>query len=50
MSRNFRNSWSSTSPWYLRFLRHGRLFRALVTTHVPDWRYYDAIRRRMAIP
>jgi predicted metal-dependent hydrolase len=27
-----------------RVPNHGRLFKALMTTHVPDWRSFDVIR------
>jgi predicted metal-dependent hydrolase len=29
---------------HLRAPNHGRLFRALMTVHFPDWRRYDMMR------
>jgi predicted metal-dependent hydrolase len=29
---------------HLRVPNHGRLFKALMTAHVPDWRSFDVIR------
>ena len=31
---------------HLRVPNHGRLFKALMTAHVPDWKRYDIARRR----
>ncbi|WP_456714620.1 M48 metallopeptidase family protein [Bradyrhizobium sp. USDA 4353] len=31
---------------HLKVPNHGRLFKALMTTHVPDWRSQDVQRRR----
>lgn len=31
---------------HLRVPNHGKLFKALMTTHVPAWRTYDLQRRR----
>ena len=31
---------------HLRVPNHGRLFRALLTAHLPDWREHDVNRRR----
>ena len=31
---------------HLRVANHGRLFKSLMTAHVPDWKRYDAVRRR----
>jgi predicted metal-dependent hydrolase len=31
---------------HLKVPNHGRLFKALMTTHVPDWRSQDIWRRR----
>jgi len=28
----------------LRVPNHGRLFKALMTAHVPDWRSFDVVR------
>jgi predicted metal-dependent hydrolase len=30
---------------HLRVPNHGRLFKALMTAHVPNWRAFDALRR-----
>lgn len=30
---------------HLKVPNHGRLFKALMTTHVPDWRKHDVSRR-----
>jgi predicted metal-dependent hydrolase len=30
---------------HLRVPNHGRLFKALMTAHVPDWRVYDLTRK-----
>jgi predicted metal-dependent hydrolase len=30
---------------HLRVPRHGRLFRALLTLHLPGWRNFDTVRR-----
>ena len=30
---------------HLRVPNHGKLFRALMNVHVPDWKKYDAARR-----
>lgn len=35
---------------HLRVPTHGRLFKALMTTHIPDWRRYDAMRRQRGNP
>mgnify|MGYP001453105727 CR=1 FL=1 len=32
---------------HLKVPNHGRLFKALMTTHVPDWRLQDVQRRRV---
>jgi predicted metal-dependent hydrolase len=29
---------------HLRVPNHGRLFKALMTAHVPDWRSFDVVR------
>jgi predicted metal-dependent hydrolase len=29
---------------HLRVPNHGRLFKALMSTHIPNWRTYDLIR------
>lgn len=29
---------------HLRVPNHGKIFKALMTTHVPDWRKLDALR------
>jgi predicted metal-dependent hydrolase len=31
---------------HLRLPTHGRLFRALLTIHLPNWRAFDVSRRR----
>ena len=31
---------------HLRVPNHGKLFKALMTAHVPDWRKYDIEKRR----
>ena len=31
---------------HLRLPNHGKLFKALMTTHVPGWKRYDVERRR----
>ena len=31
---------------HLRVANHGRLFKSLMTAHLPDWKRYDAVRRR----
>lgn len=31
---------------HLRFASHGRVFKALMTAHVPGWRVFDARGRR----
>jgi predicted metal-dependent hydrolase len=31
---------------HLRFQDHGRLFKALMSIHVPDWRRQDVARRK----
>jgi predicted metal-dependent hydrolase len=31
---------------HLRIQNHGRLFKALMTAHVPNWRAFDLARRR----
>jgi predicted metal-dependent hydrolase len=31
---------------HLRVPNHGRLFKVLMTAHVPNWRAFDLIRRR----
>ncbi len=31
---------------HLRFRNHGRVFKAVMTAHVPDWRLHDARRRQ----
>lgn len=31
---------------HLRIPTHGRLFKALMTAHVPDWRQFDLERRQ----
>ena len=33
---------------HLRVPNHGKLFKALLTAHVPAWRSYDLQRRREA--
>ncbi|MGD0316894.1 MAG: M48 family metallopeptidase [Xanthobacteraceae bacterium] len=33
---------------HLRVPNHGRLFKALMTAHVPNWRVFDVARRRGA--
>lgn len=33
---------------HLKVRNHGRLFRALMSLHVPDWREYDIARRSRA--
>ena len=37
---------------HLRVQNHGRLFKALLTAHMPDWRAFDVIRgqRPFAMP
>jgi predicted metal-dependent hydrolase len=30
---------------HLRVSNHGRLFKALMTAHVPNWRMFDLVRR-----
>ena len=30
---------------HLRIHNHGRLFKALMSAHIPNWRMYDTIRR-----
>ena len=30
---------------HLRIPNHGRLFKALMSAHIPNWRTYDLIRR-----
>ena len=35
---------------HLRLPNHGKLFKALMTTHVPDWKRYDMQRRRTSGP
>lgn len=32
---------------HLRVPNHGRLFKALMTAHVPNWRTFDVIRRNV---
>ena len=33
---------------HLRVPNHGKLFKALMTAHVPDWRKYDIEKQRVA--
>ena len=33
---------------HLRVPNHGKLFKALMNAHVPDWKKYDTTRRRPA--
>lgn len=35
---------------HLRFSTHGRMFKALLTAHVPGWRKYDADRQHPSGP
>jgi hypothetical protein len=34
---------------HLRVPTHGRLFKALMTAHVPNWRTFDVVRHRPRI-
>ena len=35
---------------HLRVPNHGRLFKTLLTVHIPNWRTLDLSRRRVSIP
>lgn len=34
---------------HLRVPNHGKLFKALMNAHVPEWKEYDAARRRRPV-
>jgi predicted metal-dependent hydrolase len=35
---------------HLRVPNHGKVFKALMSVHVPDWRMHDVQRRRLSVP
>jgi len=35
---------------HLRVPNHGRLFKALMTAHIPNWRTFDMVRRNARRP
>jgi predicted metal-dependent hydrolase len=35
---------------HLKVRNHGRLFKALMTAHVPNWRSFDACRKQVLSP
>lgn len=47
---NFQDFVIAHEPLHLRVSNHGRLFKALMTAYVPDWRLLDVSRRNRATP
>jgi predicted metal-dependent hydrolase len=43
-NRHFQDFVVAHELLHLRVPNHGRLFKALMTAHVPDWRSFDVVR------